>query len=62
MCSRDPRLAYVDISPTLLDAQGQVRPECFLPDKLHLKAEMYAQWTKLVRPVVERLWGQITAD
>jgi len=62
MCSRDPRLAYVDISSTLLDAQGQVRPECFLPDKLHLKAEMYAQWTKLVRPVVERLWGRITAD
>ncbi len=57
MCSRDPRLAYVDISSTLLDAQGQPRPECFLKDRLHMQPEMYAEWTKLVRPVVERFWA-----
>lgn len=62
MCSRDPRLSYVDISPTLLDATGQVRPECFLPDMLHMKPEMYAQWTKVVRPVVERVWAEVQAE
>jgi len=62
MCSRDPRLAYVDISPTLLDAQGQVRPECFLPDRLHMKPALYGEWTKVVRPVVEQMWRQPTTD
>lgn len=61
MCSRDPRLSYVDITPTLLDVTGVVKPECFLPDKLHMKPEMYAQWTKVVRPVVERVWAEIQA-
>lgn len=58
MCSRDPRLSYVDISSTLLDEKGQARPECFLPDKLHMKPELYAAWTKLVRPVVEQAWAE----
>jgi lysophospholipase L1-like esterase len=61
MCSRDPRLTYVDISPTLLDDKGQVRPECFQKDMLHMKPEMYAEWTKVVRPVVERVWAEIEA-
>jgi lysophospholipase L1-like esterase len=62
MCSRDSRLTYVDISPTLLDDKGQVRPECFLPDMLHMKPGMYAEWTKVVRPVVERVWAEIQAE
>jgi lysophospholipase L1-like esterase len=62
MCSRDPRLTYVDISPTLLDAQGQVRPELFLSDRLHLKPATYAAWTAVVRPVVERVWGEIVGS
>lgn len=61
MCSRDPRLAYVDISSTLLNAQGQPRPECFLADKLHMKPEMYKEWTRLVRPIVERMWAEANA-
>ncbi|MEN6400578.1 MAG: GDSL-type esterase/lipase family protein [Armatimonadia bacterium] len=59
MCEGDARLTYVDISPTLLDAQGQVRPECFKEDMLHMKPEMYAEWTKVIKPVVERVWGEV---
>jgi lysophospholipase L1-like esterase len=58
MCSRDPRLTYVDLTPTLLDAKGQVRPECFLPDQLHMKPGMYAEWAKVVRPVLQRVWEE----
>jgi lysophospholipase L1-like esterase len=62
MCSRDPRLAYADITPTLLDADGQVRPECFQKDRLHMKPEMYAEWTSVVRPIVERMWREARTD
>jgi hypothetical protein len=62
MCSRDPRLTYVDISQTLLDAKGQPRPECFQKDMLHMKPELYREWTKVVRPVVERVWAEIEAE
>lgn len=59
LCAAEERLTYVDITPTLLDAQGQVRPECFKEDMLHLKAETYVEWTKVIKPVVERVWGEI---
>lgn len=61
MCSRDPRLTYIDITPTLLDAQGQVIPDLFLPDRLHIKPETYARWTAVVKPVLSRLWAEIQA-
>ncbi|MHB8997316.1 MAG: GDSL-type esterase/lipase family protein [Armatimonadota bacterium] len=62
MCSRDRRLSYVDISPTLLDTNGQPRPECFQKDMLHMKPELYKEWTRVVRPVVERVWAEIEAE
>ncbi len=61
MCSRDPRLSFVDLSATLLDASGQPRPELFLEDMLHLRPETYARWVQVVRPVVERAWREALA-
>lgn len=61
MCSRDPRLTYVDIGPTLLNEKGEPQDDLFLPDKLHLKPESYARWTAVVRPVVEKVWAEIQA-
>ena len=62
MCSRDPRLTYVDITKTLLDDQGQPVADLFLPDKLHMKPTTYARWTAVVRPVVEKVWAEIQAE
>ncbi len=62
MCSRDPRLTYVDLSATLLDAEGQPRRELFLDDMLHIKPETYASWTQVVRPVVERVWREVNEE
>ncbi len=62
LCEADPRLSYADITPTLLDATGTPRPDRFVADKLHIKPEVYADWTAIVRPVVERLWNSLQAE
>ena len=54
LCESDPRLAFVDISPTLLDENGEPRPDQFVDDQLHIRPEVYAEWTALIRPVVEQ--------
>ena len=46
----DKRLAYVDIWPAMLGADGKPRKELFQPDGLHLSAEGYQVWTEAVRP------------
>jgi len=61
-CKAGDKLTYIDITPTLLDEDHVVRPECFVEDKLHLKAEVYAAWTAVVKPVVEQLWAEANAE
>ena len=58
-CAREPNLTYVDITPTLLDASGKVRPECFGEDKLHVLPFVYGDWTKVIKPVVQRIWSEV---
>jgi hypothetical protein len=62
LCASTPGCTYVDITPTLLDAQGKVRPECFVEDKLHVKQSVYADWTRIIKPVVERIWGEVQPE
>jgi len=59
-CEGDPKLDYVDTTSTLLDANGVVREDCFgEKDKLHFKREVYADWARVIKPVVERIWGEV---
>lgn len=53
MTKDDPLLHFVDVHPSMLDKEGQPRPELFLKDGLHMNAEGYKIWTDLVRPLVE---------
>jgi lysophospholipase L1-like esterase len=48
----DDRLYFVDIATPMLDEHGKPRADLLIWDGLHLNAEGYALWTKLVRPVV----------
>lgn len=59
LCEADPKLRYVDITHTLLDENGQVIADRFLPDMLHVKPEVYVDWTAAVRPVVEEVWNSL---
>jgi lysophospholipase L1-like esterase len=61
-CEQDPMLAFVDIAPAILDAQGQPRAELFVEDRLHLNAEGYRGITALIKPVVERAWHAANAQ
>ncbi len=46
----DKRLEFIDIFTPMLDSQGRPREELFLPDKLHVNADGYELWTKLIQP------------
>ncbi len=42
--------AFIDIYDAMLDPKGQMRPEFFVSDQLHMKAEGYAIWQKAILP------------
>lgn len=52
LSSQDPLLHYIDVASAMLDAEGNVRQELFTGDALHLNAEGYAVWTKILRPIL----------
>jgi lysophospholipase L1-like esterase len=47
---KDDRLAFVDVDAPMIGDDGKPRQELFRPDGLHLNAEGYKLWSKLVRP------------
>jgi lysophospholipase L1-like esterase len=53
-CRAKPGFTYIDVWPQLLDANGQVRPELFMEDKLHLNSAGYDCWAAAIAPVLLR--------
>ena len=51
-CQADQRLRFIDIATPMLDKSGTVRGDLFLDDRLHMNAQGYALWKKVVRPVL----------
>ena len=47
-CARDPRLAFADVYTPMLTITGEMRPELFVKDMLHLNEAGYAVWTPVV--------------
>jgi lysophospholipase L1-like esterase len=43
-------LDYIDVFTPMMREDGQPRPEIFGPDRLHMNAQGYALWTRLIRP------------
>ena len=52
----DKRLGFIDVNPALFDAAGKARVELYLPDKLHFLEPAYDEFTKIIKPVLEREW------
>lgn len=46
----EPKAGYIDIFSSMLDEKGNMRPELFREDLLHMKPEGYAIWYKRVKP------------
>jgi lysophospholipase L1-like esterase len=55
----DDRLEYLDLTTCLLDDAGQLRPELFRWDRLHLNDEGYRLWTAALKPRLEEEWAAI---
>jgi lysophospholipase L1-like esterase len=53
LCESDARLAYVDLVPVTLGADGTPRPEFFVKDGLHLSEAGYKAWSEIVRKALE---------
>jgi lysophospholipase L1-like esterase len=43
-------VAFLDVVPAMLDAQGQPKPDLFIEDGLHMNAKGYALWVAQVAP------------
>jgi hypothetical protein len=53
-CTRDVKCTFLDIYTAMLDAQGKPRPELFREDRLHMNAEGYAIWIRLLTPLLKK--------
>lgn len=43
-------VAFLDVAPAMIDAQGQPKPDLFVEDGLHMNPKGYALWVAQVRP------------
>ncbi|NDV83983.1 CocE/NonD family hydrolase [Bacteroides sp. 51] len=56
------RVAYLDVATPLLDGQGEIRPELYLDDNLHLNDEGYRIWTNIIKPRLSPPAGYVYKD
>lgn len=52
LCSRDDRVAFLDVDGAMLGFDEKPRKELFLDDGLHLSPKGYELWTTLLRPLL----------
>ncbi|HEX7087523.1 MAG TPA: SGNH/GDSL hydrolase family protein [Vicinamibacterales bacterium] len=46
----DATLSFIDVVPHMLGADGRPKPELYVDDRLHMNANGYELWTRIVRP------------
>ncbi|NBV86561.1 MAG: hypothetical protein EBS01_09945 [Verrucomicrobia bacterium] len=51
-CAQYPWMRFLDTTQALLDPNGRPRPECFIPNDIHMTPEGYAVWKKVVAPAL----------
>lgn len=62
LCRTNAHLAFIDVFSHMLGPDGQPRPELFSSDRLHMNAQGYALWTRLVRRFLEAPASQAPAQ
>lgn len=53
-CQATPGRTFVDVNPTLVGVDGRPRLDLYQPDRLHLLPAAYAEFARVLRPVVAR--------
>lgn len=51
--NRQPNFRFLDVWPVMLDDKGEPRKDIFLGDGLHMNEVGYAEWVKLVEPLLK---------
>lgn len=47
---KDKGVAFLDVAPAMVDANGKPKPDLFIEDGLHMNPKGYALWVAQVRP------------
>ena len=55
--THQPRLGFIDVNPVLFDAEGNPRLKLYREDLLHFYPPAYVEFTKIIRPVIEKAWS-----
>lgn len=50
--SQTPNISFIDITKTMYNADGSLRNDIFVEDRLHLNAKGYSLWTEIIKPVL----------
>ena len=51
---KNPHVRFVDVNSALANADGSPRMEFFMNDHLHLRPPAYDEFTKILKPVLEK--------
>jgi hypothetical protein len=51
------QLGFIDVNPALFSAAGNPRVELYQEDLLHFQPPAYVEFTKIIRPVIEKAWA-----
>jgi lysophospholipase L1-like esterase len=49
----DPRLHYIDLTDVILGLDGKPRRDLYRIDRLHPNKKGYAQWTAIIKPILQ---------
>jgi lysophospholipase L1-like esterase len=53
LCTKDERLAFLDIVPLMLGPDGEPVPDLYIKDGLHLSPAGYEKWAAVVKKALE---------
>ena len=60
-CAVTPQRIFVDVNPALFDQKGQPRLELYQNDKLHFHPPAYVEFSKIIKPVLQRVWDEVAS-
>jgi lysophospholipase L1-like esterase len=55
---KNSRVVYVELNRALFDEKGEPRLDLYQKDQLHFKAAAYEEFTQIIKPVLQKLWGK----
>ncbi|NRB38974.1 MAG: G-D-S-L family lipolytic protein [Pseudomonadales bacterium] len=55
LAQQDKLITFIDITQPMLNKKGQIRPELFIADNLHMNTQGYEIWKNIIRPIVNAI-------